>query len=73
MNLGNWSNGTIDGFSFSVKHFEAGSTYGINDGRISKLEIRKDGKCLAHYERGWDIEVAEEARSVYKALLEKYN
>ena len=44
-----------------VKHYEEPSeTYGINGGRISKLMIKVDGVITANYDRGWDVEPAED-------------
>ena len=69
-----WTNGTINGFEFYAKRYEEGSVYGINEGRISKLEIRKNGKTLANYDRGWDLEPKGEALlATYEEILAKYN
>ena len=79
-----WANGTIwtnkgkIGYDYFVKYYEAGSEYGIeNDGRISKLVIRRHGenRDLVRYDRGWDLPVpnSDEIRGVYAILLEKYN
>lgn len=68
-----WTEGTVDGFTFHIKHFEKGSEYGINNGRISKLWIAKDGKTLANYDRGWDVKAAPEAREAFKQILSKFN
>ena len=32
-----WSQGTEHGYTYWVKHYEEGSEFGINGGRISKL------------------------------------
>ena len=73
-NLGNWTNGTIGEFRFSIKHFEEGSIYGINEGKISKLWIAKNGKTAVNYDRGWDIEPTDEdVIDLYNALLNEYN
>ena len=54
-----WRKGTlyIKGIvlSYSAKVYDEGSEFGINNGRISKLEIRKDGELILNYDRGWDI------------------
>lgn len=58
-----WSTGTIEvngiKVRYEVKHFERGSEYGINEGRISKMGLRIDGQygeeLIAHYDRGWDM------------------
>jgi len=70
-----WSEGTINGYEFHVKHYENGSRHGINgDGRISKLEIRKDGKALYAYNRGLDYDNLDaDGKAVYEQILERYN
>ena len=73
-----WTKGTIkvDGveINYFIKHFEKGSMYGIDDGRISKLELRADGIIIANYDRGWDIEpVTPTAKQALKEVLAKYN
>jgi len=69
-----WGIGELDGYEFYVKHFENGSEYGINEGKISKLEIRKDGRTVANYDRGWDMEPQDAAtQKVYEKILEKFN
>jgi len=73
MPMGNWTKGTVGGFDFTIKHFDEVSYYGIDEGRISKLEIRKGYKTLANYDRGWDIEVPEEAQAAYTAILAEFN
>ena len=69
-----WSNGEINGYRFEVKHYENGSQYGINEGRISKLSIRKDGKWVYNYDRGLDFDNLDEAgKLVYDQILQQYN
>lgn len=68
-----WGIGELDGYEFFVKHFKNGSEYGINGGKISKLEIRKVA-MVANYDRGWDMEPQDaETRKVYEKILEKFN
>ena len=57
-----WSHGMVtlgNGkvFTFHMKHFEHPSQFGIDDGRISKLDVRTEatGKPVIHFDRGWDI------------------
>lgn len=59
----------------SIKHYEEGSRFGIEGGRVSKLTIRRFGepRDLCNYDRGWDIEPADEVKTVYALILEKYN
>ena len=70
-----WSNGTINGYAYCVKYYETGSQFGINgDGKISKLEIRKDWTILYNYDRGLDFDDLDaDGRAVYQQILEKYN
>ncbi len=80
-----WHEGTIgipqkDGSSkiahYWVKAYEEGSEWGINGGKISKLSIKIDGKWVANYDRGWDLEPAQEdeaAQIAYCILLNEYN
>lgn len=50
-------------------------TYGIDGGRISKLEIRDNNKkFLANYDRGWDIQPENtEAKKFLDEILKKFN
>ena len=71
-----WTEGTINGYKYWIKHFEEGSEYGINGGRISKLTIRKAGETrdIVNYDRGWDIRPKDaEVKAVYNQILAKYN
>lgn len=78
-----WSEGIIAGpttgdkYKYWVKHFEEGSRFGIDGGKVSKLTIRKVGgqpKDLYNYDRGLDVDCAnEEVGAVLAIILEKYN
>ena len=73
-----WSKGIIevDGTKiyYEVKHFEKGSDFGIEGGRISKLECRANGKTILHYERGWNKKPETElGKKAYEILKKKYN
>ncbi len=53
----NWVKGKIlsmPGYTFHAKVFDLPSSYGIDDGRISKLQVLKHGQEVVNYERGWD-------------------
>ncbi len=78
---GKRSNGVIrtpDGtkVSYAVKHYDAGSDYGINGGKISKLEMRINGKIVALYDRGWVHRPDENDHAImsaYSNLLHSHN
>lgn len=57
-----------------VKAYDEGSEYGIEEGKISKMEIRINGQTVCNYDRGWDIEPeTEEAIMAYSILMHEYN
>ena len=81
-----WHEGTIGSPIGSkdsqIAHFwvktseEADETYGINGGRIIKMQIKIDGKTVVNYDRGWDIEPDENNEMIllaYSILLNDYN
>jgi hypothetical protein len=47
-------------FHYWMKQYDKGSEWGIDGGRISKLMLKRDGKIVCNYDRGWDIEPADE-------------
>lgn len=74
-----WSKGFINGengrrYEYQVKHFDEGSEFGINEGRISKLWISLDGKTVCSYDRGWDVfPEDDDIKNVYNKLLDRFN
>ena len=61
-------------FSLLMKHFEEASIYGIDEGRISKLMLQRDGKTVFNFDRGEDIApVDEETEIALGILLKEYN
>ena len=63
-------------YHYWAKVYDEGSEWGINEGRISKLTIKIDGKTVVSYDRGWDIEPDENDEAVmiaYSILLNDYN
>jgi hypothetical protein len=74
-----WDEGTLlvkgTNVKYWVKHYdEPSEEYGIDGGRISKMELRVDGKTTLNYDRGWDIEPEDEASQLaYAALMKQYN
>ncbi len=61
-------------FRYEIKHFDEPSEYGIDGGRISKLEIMDGERTVAKYERGWDIRPSSKsAKASVDLLMKKYN
>lgn len=73
-----WINGTTKigetEFTYQAKQYDLGSEFGINGGRISKLEIRRGGRTVAHYDRVWDIRpVDKETEEALAHILDLHN
>ena len=77
-----WSEGIIAcpttgcKYKYWVKHYEEGSQFGIDGGKVSKLTIRKldESRDLVSYDRGWAVEPnTDEVKAVYAIILQKYN
>ena len=69
-----WKNGKIDGYEYWVKSYDEPSIYGIDEGRVSKLTVKRDGREIMNYDRGWDLEPKTDAdREVLAKILAKYN
>lgn len=67
-------NGGYVSVKYSVKSYDEGSIYGIDEGRISKLWLSINGQQVANYDRGWDMEpTCEEAEFALAILLHEYN
>lgn len=69
-----WKIGTLEIgssiFYYEMKQFEEGSHYGIDGGRISKLDIRRGGKTVCRYDRGWEMKPADhDTQSALETLL----
>ena len=64
-----WKEGSIrvngEVFHYWMKQYDKGSEWGIDGGRISKLMLKRDGKIVCNYDRGWDI-YSSAASDVYK-------
>lgn len=73
---GAWTIGKIGGYQFEIKHFDKPSEWGINEGKISKLDIRKPGAAtpIAAYDRGWDIlPTSDNELDIMQAIIDKFN
>ena len=58
-----WAEGSLkvynSVFHYWMKQYDTGSQFGIDGGRISKLMLKRDGEIVANYDRGWDVEPAD--------------
>ena len=73
-----WSEGSIKVrnslFHYWVKHYDEPSEYGINEGRVSKLILKRNGEIVYNFDRGLDVEaVDEETKLAFAILLKEYN
>lgn len=70
-----WKEGSIKVsdsiFHYWIKVFEEGSEFGIKDGKISKLMLKRDGKVVCNYDRGWDIKPVDTDTEYALAILLK--
>ena len=71
-----WINGTIEpgSFTFSAKIYDLPSSFGIDSGTISKLDVRSmSGEIVVRFDRGWIIPPKTvESWSIVKALVETF-
>ena len=59
---------------YVVKVYDEPSKFGINNGKISKLQLKQNGEIVANYDRGWDIYPApKEAEISLCILLNQHN
>ena len=73
---GNWTFGTVGSYDFEVKHFDKPSTYGIKDGKISKLWIGKKDilETITRYDRGWDmVPLLDDEIEATSAVIDRFN
>ena len=73
-----WKRGTIKVgksiFTYEMKQYDEPSIFGINEGRISKLALRRGREWVLTYDRGWDIEPQDEdTRIALEILLKSEN
>ena len=70
---GMWREGSIkigeDIFRYWIKQYGGGSVYGIEGGRISKLMIKRNGKIVCNYNRGWDINPVDEDTQIALEII----
>jgi hypothetical protein len=68
-----WTYGTVGDCMFEAKVFDAGSKYGIDGGKVSKLYIRSASKGeICNYDRGWDVKPTPENKAEYDAVMKLF-
>jgi len=61
-------------YHYWMKVYDEGSQFGIDDGKISKLMLKRDDKIVANYDRGWDVQPADpDTRFAVEILLHSEN
>ena len=73
-----WKEGAIkvrnSVFKFWIKHYDEGSCYGIDEGRISIAMLKRNGITVCNYDRGWDVlPVDEDTETALEILKLEYN
>lgn len=70
----NWIKGLVDGHPFYAKVYTGGSIYGINEGNVSKLEIKdRKGQTIVNYDRDWDIKPNKNTKPLVNAIVKFFN
>ena len=68
-----WLEGSVNrypDYTFRAKVYDAGSVFRIEQGRISKLQVRCGDRVVMNYERGWDQHPASRRdRNVLQEIL----
>ena len=70
----NWVTGSVGDYKFEATLFDEGSSYGINNGRVSKFHMwnAKKGSGVGDvvaYERGWDQKPNRTIKPYYDAVM----
>ena len=59
---------------YAIKVYDKPSKFGINNGKISKLQLKQNDEIVANYDRGWDIHpTTKEAEIALCILLNQHN
>ena len=67
-----WWEGHSGDYRWEGKVYDSPSSMGINSGRGSKLTVKKNGKVVAHYDRGWDVVPGKEDQQVVDEIVNKF-
>ena len=46
-------------FHYWIKVYDEPSHFGIDGGKVSKPTLKRDGKIVCNYDRGWDIKPSD--------------
>jgi hypothetical protein len=73
-----WKEGTLEigasVFRYCIKVYGEGSDFGIDEGRISKLMLKRNGRIVCNYDRGWDIRPRDpDTKQALASLKKTYN
>lgn len=61
-------------FHYWVKHYEKPSIYGYEEGRASKITLRRNNETVFNFDRGLDVPPADaETETALAILLKQYN
>jgi hypothetical protein len=72
-----WESGAIGKYNFEAKVYDEPSTFGIKDGRVSKLHVYSmvggESVSIIEYDRGWSLKPkTAEAKEIMKVILDRY-
>jgi len=56
-------------FHYWIKVYDECSEYGMNDCKISKLMLKRNGEIVCNYDRGWDVKPADDNTQLALELL----
>ena len=61
-------------FQYCVKHYEKPSIYGYEEGKASKITLKRNGKIVFNFDRGLDVPPEDgDTDHALELLLEEYN
>lgn len=56
-------------FHYWMKVYGEPSKFGIGGGKVSKLMLKRNGKIVCNYDRGWDVKPADPDTELAVELL----
>ena len=68
-----WKEGALKVYDsiihYWMKVYDEPSEFGINGGKISKLMLKRSGRIVCNYDRGWDVKPADPDTALAVELL----